>query len=62
VTASTAPARLRASLRLTVSGSGSRQAKRRSNVVGMLPHRASLIRLIGMVLAEQDDEWAVTVL
>jgi transposase-like protein len=37
-----------------------KEIKRRTNVIGIFPNEQAIRRLVGALMLEQNDEWAVT--
>jgi transposase-like protein len=37
-----------------------KEIKRRADVVGIFPNDAAIVRLVGALMLEQSDEWAVS--
>ena len=35
------------------------EIKRRAEIVGILPNEAAIVRLVGAIMLEQNDEWSV---
>jgi len=52
---------LRAALHSTnPSARVNKEIKPRTNVIGIFPNREAVIRLVGALMLEQKDEWAIS--
>ena len=46
--------------RIQPAGAANKEIKRRTNVVGIFPNEAAVTRLVGVLMLEQNDGWAIT--
>jgi putative transposase len=42
------------------AGKGEQEFKRRADVIGIFPNDAAVIRRVGALMLEKNDEWAVS--
>lgn len=43
-----------------MSSDSNKEIKRRADVIGIFPNTAAVVRLVGVLMLERNDEWAVS--